>query len=163
MKIYYKDKEITMLDEKTQKELENMIKKNYDNLYNSNCIFCNEINEKDVFYETENFLCVWNKFPIQDGHILVISKKHYMNILDLEDEILFEMIKLQKKLIQILEEDKEVLGVTTSYNNGKIMHLETHFHFHLVPRYFNDGFWDEIKVNNVKFNKELFLERLSKN
>ncbi|WP_156300372.1 HIT family protein [Streptobacillus canis] len=162
MKIFYKEKEITMLDEKTQKELENMIHNNYDNLYSPTCIFCNEIKDEDVFYETENFKCVWNIFPIQEGHILVLSKKHFMNILELDQEVLVEMINLQKKLTYILEENKEVLGVTVSYNNGKIMHPGTHFHFHVVPRYLADGFWDKIDVERVKFDKLEFENRIKK-
>ena len=41
------------------------------------CIFCHQLNENDILYQTEHFKVVWDIDPIQTGHLLIISKKHY--------------------------------------------------------------------------------------
>lgn len=41
------------------------------------CIFCHQIEEIDILYQTEYFKVVWDIDPIQTGHLLIISKDHY--------------------------------------------------------------------------------------
>lgn len=122
-----------------------------------NCIFCDLVNAKPI-YETDNFFCLWDIDPIQEGHILIISKRHFMNISELPSILLDEMINLQKYLISVLEEHTEVLGVTTIYNNGKTMMNKTHFHFHVIPRYKEDGFYESLQVERTSINKSDLLK-----
>ncbi|MDE6477416.1 MAG: HIT domain-containing protein [Mycoplasmoidaceae bacterium] len=43
---------------------------------------------------------------IADGHIVVISKKHYANLRECPDEVLLNMIKLSKKVENKIAESK---------------------------------------------------------
>jgi len=56
---------------------------------------------------------------------------------------LLELVMLEKELITMLEEQFLVDGVSVIQNNGAIMDDGTHFHVHLVPRYIEDGFWEQ--------------------
>jgi len=111
-----------------------------------NCIFCNNIYPEQKIKETENFFMIFDINPIQKGHLLIISKNHYANIYDLPREKLHELIDLEKSIIKIIENNFEVLGVTSIKNNGHSMMEGTHFHTHIIPRYIKDDFWTNQKV-----------------
>lgn len=112
----------------------------------SECVFCHRIEPKDRLAESNHFFAVLDINPIQNGHILIISKQHYMNMRDIPEIILKDLICFEQKIIAILEDAFNVLGVSIIQNNGKVMDLGTHFHVHLIPRYHEDQFWDHQKV-----------------
>lgn len=41
-----------------------------------NCIFCHQLKEEDILYQTEHFKIVRDIAPIQTGHLIIISKVH---------------------------------------------------------------------------------------
>ncbi|WP_311867820.1 HIT family protein [Vagococcus carniphilus] len=100
--------------------------------------------------------------PIQNGHIIIISKKHYLDIRDIPENELLDLINLEKKLITILEDNFNLLGVSVLQNNGKTMDQGTHFHIHLVPRYSNDYFWENHEVEKIQFDLDLLKRKLKK-
>lgn len=124
------------------------------------CIFCALAKASDHLFNTEHFFGVWDIDPVQQGHLLIISKEHRMNISELNSNELVEMIHLQKELTQIFERCDSVLGVTTLYNNGKIMMNKTHFHFHIIPRYNDDGFYDNQIIQHHPIDKILLAKKL---
>ncbi|WP_405054575.1 HIT family protein [Streptococcus handemini] len=40
------------------------------------CIFCHDISEESILYQSRHFKLVWDIDPIQTGHVLIISKDH---------------------------------------------------------------------------------------
>lgn len=123
-----------------------------------NCLFCDLENDSNHLFDTEHFFGVWDIDPVQQGHLLIIIKTHRMNISELNSKELIEMVHIHKELTRIFEKIDDVLGVTTLYNNGKVMMDKTHFHFHIIPRYKNDGFYDSLVVQQKSIDK-LSLER----
>ena len=118
------------------------------------CIFCNEIKEEQILLETASFEVIFDIDPIQLGHLLIISKSHPESIIDLTSETLLELIILEKKIVEVLENNFDILGVSIIQNNGKVMDDGTHFHVHVVPRYTEDKFWDNQTVvrRNIDIN-----------
>ncbi len=57
------------------------------------CIFCQQIKLEQILSETEYFKVVFDINPVQMGHLLIISKKHAMDMRELLDEELFDLIK----------------------------------------------------------------------
>lgn len=118
------------------------------------CIFCTQLQSEKILHQTEHFQVLFDHEPIQAGHLLIVSKQHLMDIRELSDQLLFELIKLEQKLVAQLYRSLDVDGVTIAENNGEIMDEGVHFHVHLIPRYQNDQFWDNQKVqahqNNLK-------------
>lgn len=118
------------------------------------CIFCH-LQKENWVSESEHFYAVWDIDPIQEGHLLVISKKHRMSLAELSDAEKLDLLTFQTNLITRLDR-KGVFGVTIATNNGKLMDEGTHFHSHLLPRYENDSFWDNIELPIYPFEKENF-------
>ena len=104
-----------------------------------NCIFC-KIAKKEIpcakVYEDKNFLAFLDIQPVSDGHLLIIPKKHIVWMQDAEDKIISEIFKLSKKLVLAVKK-----GIKCDYVQVSIVGKDIpHFHIHLIPRYFNDGF-----------------------
>lgn len=118
------------------------------------CIFCHGISNEDVLIQTDNFFVVFDIDPIQEGHLLIISKKHIMNISQLSNDLLLELSILEKKIINDIENNFQVLGITMAINNGRTMDDGVHFHVHIIPRYTNDEFWENIKIHKQKLDKQ---------
>lgn len=120
--------------------------------------FCDQISSREILKRTSNFKLVYDIDPIQEGHLLIISKEHYMNILEIPNTVLHELIELQKEIVFLLESNFSVEGVTIMQNNGRIVDEGTHFHVHVIPRYREDSFWDNQQV----FRHKLDLKKLKR-
>ena len=126
------------------------------------CIFCDNIEERQILFETKHFKAVYDIDPIQFGHMLVMTKKHKLLLNDLSQTELNELMSIQREVIKVMEKTLEVDGVTIIINNGEIMDKGTHFHIHLIPRYHSDDFWTHQQVVEKPIDVQLFRARLRK-
>lgn len=102
------------------------------------CIFCN-IDSARIVKENEKALAIFDIFPVNEGHMLIIPKKHYIDYFDIsrEDrEFLWDLIE-ECKLY--LDDKYDPNGYNVGINCGvaagqTVMHL----HIHLIPRYLGD-------------------------
>lgn len=100
------------------------------------CVFC-EIT--DFILENELAGAFYDRFPVSEGHLLVIPKKHKIDYFDLsatEKRAIEELVQAGKTL---LEENYRPNGYNIGTNCGvnagqSIMHC----HVHLIPRYKGD-------------------------
>ena len=68
-----------------------------------NCLFCNIAqNEKErmTIYEDESLVLIMDKFPICDGHALVIPKKHFEDIYEVMKRLYLICLKLLKNMLK---------------------------------------------------------------
>ncbi len=108
-----------------------------------NCLFCKiaagEIPAEKI-YEDENFLAFLDVNPVNQGHTLVIPKKHSRNILEIGDETLKELTITVKKLSNKIKTALCADGINIIINNepaaGQIIF---HTHIHIIPRFADDG------------------------
>lgn len=107
------------------------------------CIFCKIVSGEIpnyTVYEDENTLAFLDINPHAKGHTVVIPKKHYENLSDMDlsawQDIAEALKKVQEKLIAVLNPDGFNIGV----NDGKVAgQVVPHVHWHVFPRYNNDG------------------------
>ncbi|MCC3145139.1 HIT family protein [Halanaerobium sp. Z-7514] len=102
------------------------------------CIFC-EYNKSDYIVENELAFAIYDNFPVNKGHILVIPKRHFSSYFEAETAEIEAIFELTKKCKNILDEnynpDGYNIGVNINYAGGQtIMHL----HQHIIPRYKGD-------------------------
>jgi histidine triad (HIT) family protein len=123
-----------------------------------NCIFCKIVKKEipcEKVFETEKFLAFLDAYPVTDGHLLIIPKKHAAWMQDADDETISGIFKLAKKLMHAIKN-----GVGCDYVQVSVGGTDVpHFHVHLIPRYFNDGF---SKFPTRKFDSEKAKEIIEK-
>lgn len=113
----------------------------------SDCIFCKIARKEvknDFIYENDNFFAVLDLNQNVKGHALIISKKHYVNLMDIPATLGREMLDAIKAVAEInLKKGSE--GFNIAVNNfpaaGQIV---MHLHIHLFPR--NKG--DKAKIES---------------
>lgn len=110
------------------------------------CIFCDLILPEQVLYETTHFRLVYDIDPIQTGHLLLMTKEHYLSLADLPRELLYEWIEIEADLVKLMESQLPISGVTVVTNDKDLMDKNTHLHRHFIPRKAGDGFWDKLAV-----------------
>ena len=120
-----------------------------------NCIFCKIIAGEipsAVIFEDEEFKAILDRFPGNIGHVLVLPKKHYSNIFDIDEDVAGGLFRLATKIAKNM---KEVLGfeaMNVVQNNGSLAGQTVHhFHLHLIPRYENDKVqikWEQLDLTD---------------
>ncbi|HFH9839442.1 TPA: HIT family protein [Streptococcus suis] len=123
------------------------------------CIFCHQLKEEDILYQTEHFKVVWDIDPVQTGHLLIISKDHYDTLSQVPPAVRYELSDLEVFLTEKLCQTLAIDGVTIACND-RLFDTGTHFHVHLIPRLQSDGFWDQISLAQVQLDLNAFLKAL---
>ncbi len=111
------------------------------------CIFC-KMNSGEIkvekIIETDNFFVIKDKYPVSEGHCLIITKNHYDNVLHLPSLLGTEFITLVKETYLKIAREIKSEGFNLIQNNFKAGgQAINHTHFHIIPRKENDG----IKLN----------------
>ena len=106
----------------------------------NDCIFCKiikgDIPSKTV-YENETIKVFMDVNPINDGHLLVVPKKHFTNLFDLDNDTIDEILTYVRSIYPELKERLGCDGLTLVQNNEQGQEVK-HFHLHLIPRYDGD-------------------------
>ena len=70
-----------------------------------NCVFCHK--EKlvtNIIYEDELVIAFMDMEPINEGHILLIPKEHYLDVDEMPDKVLSHLMIISKKIVSALKE-----------------------------------------------------------
>ncbi|MFH1445073.1 MAG: HIT family protein [Nanoarchaeota archaeon] len=107
------------------------------------CLFCGiaagKIPTRKV-YEDAKHLAFLDINPRNPGHSIVIPKKHYSNILDMPDKEASDLFLAVKKLAGQVKTSMKSDGVSIGQSNGAAAgQLVNHVHFHVIPRFMNEG------------------------
>ena len=105
---------------------------------NLSCIFCNMEKEK-IIIESEAAYAVFDIFPVSQGHMLIIPKKHIRDYFEAGQQEKKELWELVDRCKEYLDEkyqpDAYNVGINCGEDAGQtVMHL----HIHLIPRYKGD-------------------------
>ncbi len=107
------------------------------------CIFCQiasgELPSYKV-YEDEKTLAFLDITPVSPGHTLVVTKTHYQDLENIPEMELVNLIKVVKKVSQLLKDKLGFNGYNVTNNNGVLAgQTIPHLHFHIIPRHAGDG------------------------
>jgi bis(5'-adenosyl)-triphosphatase len=102
---------------------------------NAGCPFCDPGIRKLSFYESTEFIAVYNIAPILPGHALVIPKAHIISFFNLSDRDLFEFIKFSRTVVKILAKafNTEAFNWTLQ-EKAEAGQSIAHMHIHIMPR-----------------------------
>lgn len=127
------------------------------------CVFCKIIEKKLPSYpifENENVIAILDIDPINEGHVLVIPKKHVNAIDELPTEMFMEAMVLAQKIVKALKECYHADGYSIMQNGGQFCDFG-HCHIHIFPRYVNDGFSWNYSDEEFKCSEEI-AEKIKK-
>ncbi|MDH5376057.1 MAG: HIT family protein [Candidatus Bathyarchaeota archaeon] len=103
------------------------------------CTFCEILkNEKTAsyVYEDNRTIAILDIRPINEGHTLVIPKKHYENLYEIPDEEVAYLFKIVKKVASAVKKVTNADGKSIFQNNGRAAgQVIFHVHVHIIPRY----------------------------
>lgn len=126
------------------------------------CLFCKIIKGEIPcykIYEDDIVLAFLDINPDSDGHTLIIPKKHYKDINDIDDETLLYIYNSAKKISKLLVERLECDGVSLLQNNGVAQEVK-HYHLHVKPFYSNKASIKVTKDKNFIEDPKNILEKL---
>ena len=100
------------------------------------CVFCGDV---EKVFENDLAFAIFDKFPVNEGHMLVIPKRHVRSFFETtveEKAALLELVELSREFImERFGPDGMNIGVNDGVAAGQtVMHL----HIHLIPRYVGD-------------------------
>ena len=93
-----------------------------------------------VVMRGEHSIVVLNRFPYNNGHLLVAPREHKSDLRDLNDAELLETNHLLQKMLGLLEKTISPDGFNVGLNLGRVAGagLPGHLHWHIVPRWNGD-------------------------
>ncbi|MDY2984001.1 MAG: HIT family protein [Synergistes jonesii] len=101
------------------------------------CIFCRL---DDYALENDLAYAVFDAMPVNEGHMLIIPKRHVQNYFDLKAEEEAAMLELLHKGKKLIEEKYSPDGYNFGVNcNSCAGQSVMHAHMHLIPRYRGDS------------------------
>ena len=97
---------------------------------NNNILYGN--NKNKMIFENDKFECFFVGNPRADGHVAISTKKHFKDMMEIDDETCKEIFLIEKKLMNLL---KETYNAESVYLCTMCDGPMNHFHIQLIPRY----------------------------
>lgn len=125
----------------------------------TDCIFCDIINGKlpcHLIHKDDNHIVILDRYPIDVGHSLIITKKPYEKLTDMSVEEIMDLFSKIPKIISAIIKATKADGFSIAQNNGKAAkQIIPHVHVHIIPRYnTTETLWTQRKlVKDVELNK----------
>jgi len=117
----------------------------------------------NMIYQDDDCIAFLDKFPIDNGHSLVITKKPYEKLTDMDVEEVSKLFSKIPKIANAIIKATNADAFSIAQNNGKAAkQIVPHVHVHIIPRYNKTGIlWTKRKI--LKDNELNELAQIIKN
>jgi ATP adenylyltransferase len=109
------------------------------------CIFCTKYRQDDlraalVLAHTEYTVVMMNKYPYNNGHLLLAPKRHEKDPAKLPPQEYIDLNEVLRRSMDIVRRALNPGGLNLGMNLGKSAGagIEDHLHWHIVPRWEGD-------------------------
>jgi ATP adenylyltransferase len=108
------------------------------------CLFCIKPEETDreahILHRGERCYVILNRFPYNNGHLMVVPYDHEATLMDLDAETSAELMALVQLSLEVLREAYGPEGFNVGANIGAAAGagVADHVHMHIVPRWAGD-------------------------
>ena len=110
------------------------------------CPFCRALEEIQsdernlVLYRSTRVLVMLNKYPYNNGHILLVPFVHVPSLEDLPTEVMSELAALIQVVLRVLRSAYVPSGFNVGANIGETggAGVPEHVHMHVLPRWSGD-------------------------
>ena len=99
-------------------------------------------------YHDSNIIAILDRYPIDKGHSLVITKKPYEKLTDMSNQEVAELFSKIPKIANAIIKATNADAFSIAQNNGKAAkQIIPHVHIHIIPRYNDTGtLWLKRKI-----------------
>jgi diadenosine tetraphosphate (Ap4A) HIT family hydrolase len=105
----------------------------------TDCPFCKPDQERELITESATAFAIWDKYPVNEGHALIIPKRHISNYFDLSfraQAACWFMTNFVKDVVRSIYDPHGFnVGINVNEAAGQTV---SHVHIHLIPRYEGD-------------------------
>lgn len=103
------------------------------------CIFCKIASGQipaSTVYEDDEFRVILDQGPASKGHALILPKKHFKDVCELDEKTAAKILPLGAKIGAAMKKSLGCAGFNLVQNNGVAAGQTVfHFHMHVIPRY----------------------------
>ena len=137
------------------------------------CFICQGLEEQDdrrnlIALRTAHSVVILNKFPYNNGHLLVAPRVHKARLSDLNPAELLEVMQTVNRMVAVLDGLMRPDGYNIGVNLGTAAGagLPGHLHWHIVPRWHGDTNFmpvlaeTKIIVQSLEALYDLLVDRL---
>jgi ATP adenylyltransferase len=110
------------------------------------CFLCrNAVDDRDrenlVVYRGGGVMAVLNRYPYNNGHVLVAPQRHLARLDSLDRPVQVACLDLMSRLVGLLEKLLRAEGINIGLNLGRVAGagVPGHLHWHIVPRWNGDN------------------------
>ena len=120
----------------------------------SDCVMCSEAEGVGTPLAFRDLLVAvfparWQ--PVSNlGYALLVTRHHVPTLYELGDDVIGPVMKRVRDVARAVEVVSGASGTTIRQNNNPPGQEIDHLHFHIVPRFVGDGYWDA-KPQEVDF------------
>jgi len=127
---------------------------------NADCPFCNPDPERELILESATAFAIYDKFPVNEGHALIIPKRHcadYFQLTFKEQSACWYILNATKKVLdKSFKPEGFNVGININESAGQTIE---HVHIHLIPRYSGDVEIPEGGVRGVIPSKQQYSKK----
>jgi ATP adenylyltransferase len=110
------------------------------------CFLCRDVAHPEldaenlVVWRTARSLVVLNRFPYNNGHLLIAPSRHIATLEETSEDEMLELLKLVREAQRALSLAIRPVGFNVGLNFGRCAGagLPGHMHIHVVPRWEGD-------------------------
>lgn len=129
------------------------------------CKFCNiakHVKPEHIVYENKFVMAFMSIEQLTKCHILVIPRKHYKDIFELDEEIAGKIFKITTRISKIVKKVIKPVGTDIYQCNGKYADQSVfHFHIHIFPRFKGDNLFKIYNKKRPVYRNDKYLEQIS--
>lgn len=112
----------------------------------SDCFICDYLKKPEddcdnlVLWRSKHSIVLFNKFPYNNGHLLIAPVRHIGDLSDVSNEEMLEFMQMTRDCQEVLKEAIKPHGFNVGMNFGRCAGagLPDHMHIHIVPRWNGD-------------------------
>jgi len=112
---------------------------------NNPCFICQGVAENDdrrnlIVQRTKHGVTLLNRFPYNNGHLLIAPRRHEGNLQELSEDELLDSVESVRRMVRVLDALMHPAGYNIGLNLGEAAGagLPGHLHWHVVPRWHGD-------------------------